>query len=149
MIFDTWGGALTPSGFRDFSLAYMSEIVQYLANSEHARDIPVTLFTKGAGSWLKDMALSGCTALGVDWTVDLGDARNMVNDQVALQGNMDPSMLYAPTKRIREQVGVILKSYGHGSGHIMNLGHGVQPTVDPDRVADFVNAVRELSPAYH
>ena len=149
MIFDTWGGALTPAGFRDFSLAYMSEIIRYLAASTHARDVPVTLFTKGAGSWLKEMAQSGCAALGVDWTVDLGDVRRAVGGEVALQGNMDPAMLYAPTARIREQVAVILQSFGHGSGHIMNLGHGVQPTVDPERVADFVNAVREFSPAYH
>lgn len=149
MIFDTWGGALTPSGFREFSLAYMREIVDYLAASEHARDIPVTLFTKGAGSWLSDMAQSGCAALGVDWTVDLADARRAVNDKVALQGNMDPAMLYASAEKIRERVAEILQSFGHGNGHIMNLGHGVQPTVDPDRVADFVNAVRELSPAYH
>ncbi len=149
MIFDTWGGALTPAGFRDFSLTYMNEIVRYLAASEHAGGVPVTLFTKGAGGWLHDMAQSGCAALGVDWTIDLGDARRAVGDRVALQGNMDPALLYAPGARIREQVASILQSFGHGNGHIMNLGHGVQPTVDPDRVADFVNAVRELSPAYH
>lgn len=149
MIFDTWGGALTPAGFRDFSLTYMSEIVRYLAASEHAGDVPVTLFTKGAGGWLHDMAQSGCAALGVDWTIDLGDARRAVDDRVALQGNMDPAVLYASGAHIREQVAGILQSFGHGNGHIMNLGHGVQPTVDPNRVADFVNAVRELSPAYH
>ncbi|MFT5445435.1 MAG: uroporphyrinogen decarboxylase [Gammaproteobacteria bacterium] len=149
MIFDTWGGALTPAGFREFSLTYMREIIDHLAASEHARDIPVTLFTKGAGGWLSEMAHSGCAALGIDWTVDLADARRAVNDTVALQGNMDPAMLYASPERIREQVAEILRSFGHGNGHIMNLGHGVQPTVNPDRVADFVNAVRELSPAYH
>jgi uroporphyrinogen decarboxylase len=149
MIFDTWGGVLTPTDYRDFSLAYMTRIVNALAASEHAREVPVILFTKGGGAWLEAIADSGCTALGLDWTVDIGDARRRVGDRVALQGNMDPAVLYAPERCIREQVGTILEAFGTGAGHVMNLGHGIQPTVDPGRVAAFVTAVRELSPPYH
>jgi uroporphyrinogen decarboxylase len=127
----------------------MSRIVQHLARSNAAADVPVILFTKGGGSWLEPMADTGCAALGLDWTVDIGDARRRVGERVALQGNMDPAMLYAPEARIREEVAAILEAFGHGSGHVMNLGHGVQPTVDPTRVAAFADAVRELSPRYH
>lgn len=127
----------------------MQKIIDHLAASEEAQDVPVVLFTKGAGLWLKDMAQTGCAGLGVDWTIDLGTARQQVNDSVALQGNMDPSMLYASSERIREEVALILASFGDGNGHVMNLGHGIHPTINPDRVGDFVNAVRELSPAYH
>lgn len=149
MVFDTWGGVLTPGDYREFSLAYMTQIVQALAASEHARDVPVILFTKGGGAWLEPMADSGCAGLGLDWTVDIGDARRRVGDRVALQGNLDPAVLYAPAERIRERTAAVLAAYGRGSGHIMNLGHGVQPGIDPARVAAFVDAVRELSPAYH
>jgi uroporphyrinogen decarboxylase len=149
MIFDTWGGVLTPRDYQAFSLHYMSRIVQHLAGSEAAGDVPVILFTKGGGGWLESMADTGCAALGLDWTVDIGDARRRVGERVALQGNMDPAMLYAPEARIREEVGSILEAFGRGSGHVMNLGHGVQPTVDPGRVAAFADAVRELSPRYH
>jgi len=149
MIFDTWGGVLTPRDYRACSLEYMTRIVTHLAASDAARGVPVILFTKGGGAWLEQMADSGCSALGLDWTVDIGDARRRVGDRVALQGNMDPAMLYAPEQRIREEVAAILASFGTGSGHVMNLGHGVQPTVDPGRVAAFADAVRELSPGYH
>ena len=149
MVFDTWGGVLTPGDYRDFSLAYMTRIVESLAASGPARDVPVILFTKGGGAWLEAMAASGCAGLGLDWTVDVGDARRRVGQQVALQGNMDPAMLYAPAARIREQVASILASFGDGPGHVMNLGHGVQPAVDPEAVAAFVDAVREFSPRHH
>jgi uroporphyrinogen decarboxylase len=149
MVFDTWGGVLTPGDYREFSLAYMTQIVHTLAASEHAGTVPVILFTKGGGGWLEAMADSGCAALGVDWSVDIGDARERVGDRVALQGNLDPAVLFAPAERIRERTAAVLAAYGRGSGHIMNLGHGIQPGVDPVRVAAFVDAVRELSPAYH
>jgi uroporphyrinogen decarboxylase len=149
MVFDTWGGVLTPADYREFSLAYMTRIVEFLAASAHARAVPVILFTKGGGAWLEAMADSGCAALGLDWTVDIGDARRRVGDRVALQGNLDPAVLYAPAQCIRERTAAVLASYGHGHGHVMNLGHGIHPTVDPARVAAFVDAVRELSPAYH
>jgi uroporphyrinogen decarboxylase len=149
MIFDTWGGVLTPADYDDFSLGYMTRIVSALAGSEAAREVPVILFTKGGGAWIERMADSGCAGLGLDWTTDLGDARRRVGERVALQGNLDPAVLYAPTEAIRDRVARTLEAFGAGSGHIMNLGHGLQPRMNPDHVAAFVQAVHELSPRYH
>jgi uroporphyrinogen decarboxylase len=147
MIFDTWGGVLTPRDYRDFSLAYMTRIVAELTRESEGRRVPVILFTKGGGQWLDRMADSGCDALGVDWTLDLADARRAVGDRVALQGNLDPNILYASPQRIREEVARVLASYGRGPGHVFNLGHGIQPDVDPDHAAAMVEAVHALSAA--
>jgi uroporphyrinogen decarboxylase len=95
------------------------------------------------------MAATGCDALGVDWTTDLADARRRVQDKVALQGNLDPSVLYAPPEAIRAQVGKVLASYGHGHGHVFNLGHGIHPEVKPEHALAMIEAVHELSPRYH
>ncbi|MBY6064363.1 uroporphyrinogen decarboxylase [Pseudidiomarina sediminum] len=149
MIFDTWGGVLSPRDYREFSLRYMQQIVNGLTREADGRRVPVTLFTKNGGAWLADMAATGVDALGVDWTTDLADARARVEDKVALQGNMDPSMLYASPQRIEEEVATILASYGHGHGHIFNLGHGIHPEVDPEHAGAFIEAVHKLSPAYH
>ena len=149
MVFDTWGGALTPSDYREFSLRYMQKIVDGLTREADDRKVPVILFTKGGGDWLADMAATGCDALGVDWTTDLADARRAVADKVALQGNLDPSVLYAPPAKIREQVGRVLASYGKGHGHVFNLGHGIHPEVPPEHALAMVEAVHELSPQYH
>jgi uroporphyrinogen decarboxylase len=149
MIFDTWGGLLTPRDYQAFSLAYMQKIVAGLTRENDGRKVPVILFTKGGGAWLEDMAATGCDALGLDWTVNIGDARRRVGDQVALQGNMDPSILYASPERIREEVATILKSYGNGAGHVFNLGHGIHQHIDPDNVKVLVDAVHELSEPYH
>jgi len=149
MIFDTWGGSLAPANYREFSLAYMQRVVEGLTREAEGRKVPVILFTKNGGQWLGDMAKTGCDALGVDWTTDLADARRMVEDRVALQGNMDPCTLYASPERIREEVARVLASYGHGSGHVFNLGHGITPDVDPERPAAMISAVHELSRAYH
>jgi uroporphyrinogen decarboxylase len=149
MVFDTWGGALTPADFREFSLRYLKKIVDGLVREAEGRRVPVILFTKGGGQWLADMAATGCDALGVDWTTDLADARRAVQDRVALQGNLDPSVLYAPPARIREQVGRVLASYGRGHGHVFNLGHGIHPEVPPEHALAMVEAVHELSPQYH
>lgn len=149
MVFDTWGGVLSPRDYREFSLRYMEKIVKGLTRQAEGRQVPVTLFTKNGGAWLADMAATGADALGVDWTTDMGDARAAVADKVALQGNMDPSMLYASPNRIEEEVGRILASYGKGNGHVFNLGHGIHPEVDPEHAAAFINAVHKLSPAYH
>lgn len=149
MIFDTWGGVLSPRDYREFSLQYMKKIVAGLTREVDGRQVPVTLFTKNGGAWLPEMAATGCDALGVDWTMDLGTARALVQDKVALQGNMDPSVLYAPPARIEEEVAVILESYGHGHGHVFNLGHGIHPGVDPEHALAFIDAVHKLSPAYH
>ncbi len=149
MVFDTWGGVLTPRDYREFSLAYMERIVQGLTREHEGRRVPVILFTKNGGQWLEAMAASGCDALGVDWTTDLRDARARVGQRVALQGNMDPSILYASADRIRAEVGTVLESYGTGSGHVFNLGHGVHQHIEPDKVAAAVDAVHELSRKYH
>ncbi|MDN7135813.1 uroporphyrinogen decarboxylase [Pseudidiomarina terrestris] len=149
MVFDTWGGVLSPRDYREFSLRYMQQIVDGLTRENEGRRVPVTLFTKNAGPWLDEMAKTGADALGVDWTTDLADARKLVQDKVALQGNMDPSMLYASPARIEEEVASILASYGHGHGHVFNLGHGIHPQVDPDHAKAFIEAVHKLSPAYH
>ena len=149
MIFDTWGGVLTPRDYKEFSLRYMSQIVSGLTREADGRKVPVIMFTKNGGQWLSDMAGSGCDALGVDWTTSLADARAMVQDRVALQGNMDPSILYASPERIRAEVKQILASYGTGTGHVFNLGHGIHQTIEPDHVKVLVDAVHELSTEYH
>ena len=149
MLFDTWGGALTPAAYREFSLDPMARVIAGLTRESEGRRVPVILFTKNGGQWLDRMADSGCDALGVDWTTDLADARRLVQDRVALQGNLDPCVLYAQPERIRSEVARVLASFGHGSGHVFNLGHGITPDVDPDHAAAMVAAVHELSPAYH
>ncbi|MBE0485991.1 uroporphyrinogen decarboxylase [Marinobacter sp.] len=148
-IFDTWGGVLTGWAYEEFSLRYMKKIVAGLIREAEGRRVPVVLFTKNGGQWLESIADSGCDAVGLDWTTDIGNARARVGDRVALQGNMDPAMLYAPKARIREEVADILKRYGSGSGHIFNLGHGITPDVDPEHAGAFIEAVVELSGQYH
>ncbi|RUO76593.1 uroporphyrinogen decarboxylase [Idiomarina tyrosinivorans] len=149
MIFDTWGGVLSPRDYQQLSLAPMQKIVNGLTRHADGRKVPVTLFTKNGGQWLEAMAATGADALGVDWTTNLADARARVGGQVALQGNMDPSILYASPQRIEEEVATILASYGQGSGHVFNLGHGIHPEVDPEHAGAFIDAVQRLSPAYH
>ena len=149
MIFDTWGGVLAPACYRDFSLQYMQRIVSGLTREHENRRVPVILFTKGGGAWLDAMAATGCDALGVDWTTDLADARRVVQDRVALQGNLDPNCLYASPARIHDQVARVLASYGHGHGHVFNLGHGIHPEVPPEHAGAMIAAVHELSPQYH
>ncbi|GGC82937.1 uroporphyrinogen decarboxylase [Marinobacter halophilus] len=148
-IFDTWGGVLTGWAYEEFSLRYMKKIVAGLIREAEGRRVPVVLFTKNGGQWLESIADSGCDAVGLDWTTDIGNARARVGDKVALQGNMDPAMLYAPKARIREEVADILKRYGSGPGHIFNLGHGITPDVDPEHAGAFIEAVVELSGQYH
>lgn len=148
-IFDTWGGALSHSAYREFSLAYMQKIIDGLIRHNDGREVPVILFTKNGGQWLEAIADTGATALGLDWTTDISDARRRVGEKVALQGNMDPTMLYASPKRIRQEVATILESYGHGSGHVFNLGHGITPEVDPEHARAFIESVHELSDKYH
>jgi len=149
MIFDTWGGSLNTQNYREFSLQYMKKIVSQLTRENDGRRVPVVLFTKGGAQWLEDIADSGCDAVGLDWTIELKDARARIGDRVALQGNMDPCVLYASPERIRQEVAHILESYGHGNGHVFNLGHGIHPTINPDHTAALVEAVHELSKPYH
>ena len=148
-IFDTWGGSLSHAAYREFSLRYMSEIIQRLPREADGRRVPVIVFTKGGGQWLEAIADCGADAVGLDWTTDIGDARRRIGDKVALQGNMDPAMLFASPERIKTEVASVLESFGAGSGHIFNLGNGITPGVNPDHVSAMVDAVIELSPQYH
>ncbi|MCP5300734.1 MAG: uroporphyrinogen decarboxylase [Chromatiaceae bacterium] len=149
MIFDTWGGTLTPRDYAAFSLAYMQRIVAGLTREADGRRVPVILFTKGGGQWLEWMAETGCDALGLDWTTDIGDARNRVGHRVALQGNLDPCTLYASPDAIRRAVADVLERYGKGSGHVFNLGHGIHPAIPPEHAGAMIDAVHELSRPYH
>ncbi|MGZ4959586.1 MAG: uroporphyrinogen decarboxylase [Methylomonas sp.] len=149
MVFDTWGGMLSHDDYQEFSLRYALQVRQLLNTQRDGKTIPAILFTKGGGLWLEAMADTGFDALGLDWQTDIGAARARVGDKVALQGNMDPITLYAQPEVIREKVGKILQSYGHGSGHVFNLGHGILPDINPEHVKAMVDAVRELSPKYH
>lgn len=148
-VFDSWGGSLSDAAYQEFSLAYMQKIVNGLIRENDGRKVPVILFTKGGGLWLESMAETGADALGLDWTTNIGDARRRVGDKVALQGNMDPSVLYASPQAIRAEVSRILASYGSGNGHVFNLGHGITPEVDPAHAGAFIEAVHELSAQYH
>lgn len=148
-IFDTWGGSLSAAGYREFSLQYMQRVIARLPTEADGRAVPVIVFTKGGGQWLDAIAGCGAQCVGIDWTTDISAARAQVGDRVALQGNMDPNMLFASPARIRSEVAAILAGYGHGNGHVFNLGHGITPGVKPDHVTAFVDAVQELSPQYH
>ncbi|EDP46107.1 uroporphyrinogen decarboxylase [Rickettsiella grylli] len=149
MIFDTWGGLLTPATYQEFSLEYMTQIVTNLKNNFEEK-IPIILFTKGGNLWLEKIATSGCDAIGLDWTMEIGAARQRVKDKkIALQGNMDPAVLLGNAKTIRREVKHILQSYGNGSGHIFNLGHGISQYTPPENVNIMINAVHEWSPFFH
>jgi len=149
MIFDTWGGVLTPTQYLEFSLRYMEQIVAGLVREREGRRIPVILFTKGGGAWLPRMAASGCDALGVDWTTDPATARTAVKDSVALQGNLDPSSLYASPDAIKAAARRVIDAFGGAPGHVFNLGHGIHPAIAPEHAGAMIAAVHELSPQYH
>jgi len=145
MIFDTWGGLLTPDMFREFSLRYLSQISQILKSNNVTRHTPLILFSKGANSHLEALADTDCAALGLDWTIALSDARARVGDRVALQGNLDPAVLHASPEAIRGEVQKALTSFGPHPGHVFNLGHGITPEVNPDNLGVLIEAVHELS----
>jgi uroporphyrinogen decarboxylase len=147
MLFDTWGGILTPAQYEDFSLRYMAEVVDALTRKAQGRRVPNIVFTKGGGAWLAKIAAIGCDAVGVDWTTDLKVARQDVAGRVALQGNLDPSALFAPPETLRAEALRVLDSYGAGPGHVFNLGHGITPDVDPERVAVLVETVQSYTVA--
>ena len=149
MIFDTWGGALSHQTYPEFSLRYMEKIVSNLIRENEGRKVPVTLFTKGGGAWLELMADTGCDALGLDWTCDIAHAKQRVGDRVALQGNMDPCVLYASSETIKQEAEKVLSAFGDGSGHVFNLGHGIHPTIAPDNVKTLVDSVHEFGRQFH
>lgn len=146
MVFDTWGGVLTPRQYEEFSLHYMAQVVSGLTRQAEGRRVPNIVFTKGGGAWLDKIAAIGCDAVGVDWTTDLSTARALVGDRVALQGNLDPSALFAPPEALRAETLRVLQSFGKGAGHVFNLGHGITPDVDPERVAVLVETVNNYIP---
>ena len=148
-LFDSWGGSLSDAAFPEFSLRYMRKIVDGLIREHDGRKVPVIVFTKGGGLWLPELADCGADALGLDWTMNLGTARQLVGARVALQGNMDPSVLYGRPDQIRTEVDRILRAYGHGPGHVFNLGHGIHQYVEPESARVLVDAVHELSLQYH
>ena len=150
MLFDTWGGALSTENYQEFSLAYMQKIISGLTRESEGRVVPVTLFTKGGGQWLELMAQTGVDGIGLDWTTDLGQARQRVGDKVTLQGNMDPCVLYASADRVEQEVASVLASFGKGqTGHVFNLGHGIHPTIEPEKMERLINSVHKLSEPYH
>lgn len=149
MIFDTWGGTLSGPAYREFSLAYLERTVSGLTRRHEGATIPSIVFTKGGGLWLEDIAAIGCDAVGLDWAVDIGDARRRIGNRVALQGNLDPAVLFAQPDTIRRHAQRILDGYGQGSGHVFNLGHGVSRFTSPAHVGALVDAVHELSTRHH
>ena len=149
-VFDTWGGVLSDAAYQEFSLQYMKMIVENLKrDGADGSPVPIILFTKGGGPWLEAIADTGCDALGLDWSVNLGAARARVGERVALQGNMDPAILRAPAEAIEAEVQRLLESFGDGSGHVFNLGHGITPDIDPEHAGAFIEAVTRHSSAYH
>jgi uroporphyrinogen decarboxylase len=149
MVFDSWGGALSHNAYREFSLQYLHKIMSGLKRENEGRIVPRIAFTKGGGLWLEAQAGIGVDALGLDWTVDIGEARKRVGDKVALQGNLDPAILLSTPEAIEKEVANILTSYGHGHGHVFNLGHGITQWTPPEHAAAMLAAVRSLSPKFH
>ncbi|MGE5525169.1 MAG: uroporphyrinogen decarboxylase [Rhodospirillaceae bacterium] len=149
MLFDTWGGTLSSVAYEAFSLAYMQAVMEGVHSAYDGERIPKIIYAKGAHGWLERLADCGAHALGLDWTVDLRVARQRVGDRVALQGNLDPSVLFAQPDAIRRETALVLEQYGKGPGHVFNLGHGVSQFTPPEHVAALVDAVHELSRAYH
>ncbi|ABL02731.1 uroporphyrinogen decarboxylase [Candidatus Ruthia magnifica str. Cm (Calyptogena magnifica)] len=145
MIFDTWGGLLNKQSYEDFSLQYMTKIVNGIKRKFNGKTIPITLFTKGGAMWLEQIANSGCDGVALDWTVELNDAQQRIGAKVALQGNLDPCVLYASPEKIREEVKKILSQFQGDTGHVFNLGHGISPDVNPEHMKVLVDVVHEFS----
>lgn len=148
-VFDTWGGVLSPHLYREFSLPYLKQIAERLPRGEGDQHAPLILFGKGNAPYLVELSNTGAEGVGVDWTVSLQDARERTHNKVALQGNLDPVVLYAKPEAIEAEVRRTLASYGHGSGHVFNLGHGMSPDMNPEHVAVLVDAVHRESRIYH
>ncbi len=144
MVFDTWGGVLSPDCYREFSLNYMQQIVSQLKRNHDDQTIPVTLFTKGGAQWIEETAATGCDAIGLDWTINIAEARQRVGTQVALQGNLDPCILYASPETIKDAVKNIMTDFGNHTGHVFNLGHGIHPTVKPEHLGVVIDSVHRL-----
>lgn len=143
MIFDTWGGVLSPEAYLEFSLNYMQQIICQLKRDHEGQKIPVTVFTKGGAQWIEAMADTGCDAVGLDWTINIKEAKQRIGHKVALQGNLDPCTLYASADTIRSATKQLISDFGRGSGHVFNLGHGIHPSVNPDHLGILIDAVHK------
>ena len=145
MIFDSWGGVLSEAAYREFSLPYLEKVVSGLIRERDGERVPNVVFTKGGGLWLESIAAIGCDAVGLDWTMDIGRARQLVGDKVALQGNLDPNVLFAPPEVVAHEARRVLDSYGNHPGHVFNLGHGISQFTPPESVTVLVDTVHEHS----
>ena len=145
MIFDTWGGLLNKESYENFSLRYMSKIVDGIHRKYDERTIPVTLFTKGGSAWLEQIAATGCDCVGLDWTIEIGEAERRIGSKVALQGNLDPSVLYASPEIITAEAYKVLDQFKGQTGHVFNLGHGITPDVNPESMKVLVDAVHSYT----
>ena len=148
MIFDTWGGSLSAAAYEEFSLQYMRRIVAGLKKEKDGQRIPSIVFTKNGGLWLEKIAAIGCDAVGLDWTIDIGEARRRIGDKVTLQGNLDPNVLFAAPDIVATEAKKVLASFGPGNtGHVFNLGHGISQFTPPESVTALVEAVHSHSRA--
>ena len=145
MIFDTWGGLLNKESYENFSLRYMSKIVDGIHRKYDERTIPVTFFTKGGSAWLEQIAATGCDCVGLDWTIEIGEAERRIGSKVALQGNLDPSVLYASPEVITKEAYKVLDQFKGQTGHVFNLGHGITPDVNPESMKVLVEAVHSYT----
>ncbi|RKV75276.1 MAG: uroporphyrinogen decarboxylase, partial [Neisseria sp.] len=148
-IFDTWGGTLSTEAFQTFSLHYIKQVIGSLKREHNGSRIPVIVFTKGGGQWLELLAESGADAIGLDWTTDIANARARIGSKTALQGNLDPAVLFGTPEAVRTEAARILAGYGHGSGHVFNLGHGISQFADPENVRILIDTVHSESRRYH
>lgn len=145
MVFDTWGGILTTPAYEEFSLSYLRRIAAGLTREAEGNRVPSIVFTKGGGLWLESIADAGFDAVSLDWTINIADARARIGDRVALQGNMDPSVLFGTPETIQQEVARVLNGFGNHPGHVFNLGHGISRFTPPENVAIMVEAVHNLS----
>ena len=149
MIFDTWGGSLSSRAYREFSLAYIAEVLAHIRRERDGVRVPTIVFTKGGGLWLEQIAATGCDCVGLDWSTELADARRRVGERVALQGNLDPLVLLTQPDVVRRETAAVLESFGNGCGHVFNLGHGILPGTPPENVAALIESVHESSRKFH
>ena len=147
MIFDSWGGTLSEDAYLRFSLPYLQQIIDGLTRERDGQRVPNIVFTKGGGLWLERIAGIGADAVGLDWTFDIGRARALVGDRVALQGNLDPSVLFAPPEVVAAEARKVLDAYGPHPGHVFNLGHGISQFTPPENVSVLIDTVHEHSRA--
>jgi uroporphyrinogen decarboxylase len=147
MVFDSWGGVLSEAAYRTFSLAYLQRVVDGLIRERDGDRVPSIVFTKGGGVWIEQIAAIGADAIGLDWTLDIGRAREKVGHKVALQGNLDPTILFAPPEVVAAEARRVIDAFGPYPGHVFNLGHGISQFTPPEHVAVLIDTVHAHSRA--